>query len=228
MAGIHGAGARLRRTFHYPNDSDDEDNDPPSAMDEQEQDRLIAHLARQNALRNEQFARALLLLPLCALLAYARPLLRPSTAVFALLGTTSLLIAAFLVHRLQPTETGLFLVDAWARGSGAVRKGKMRQGSSSFFPSRVGLSAGALPGDIRGGDRSPLETYLPYMNLALVVLLMLMGLVRPDTRGGGFGWVSMGNLPALIYSIIITAKVVMAGVDPERELMGLRYDYKGA
>jgi hypothetical protein len=76
--------------------------------------------------------------------------------------------------------------------------------------------------------RSPLERTLPYLNLGLVVLLVLMGLVRGDERGGGFGWVSMGNVPGLVYSVAITAKIVMAGVDPEKELTGLKYGYKGA
>lgn len=76
--------------------------------------------------------------------------------------------------------------------------------------------------------RSPLEKILPYLNLGLVTLLILMGLVRGDERGGGFGWVSMGNIPGLVYSVVLTAKIVMAGVDPERDLGSLRYGYKGA
>jgi hypothetical protein len=76
--------------------------------------------------------------------------------------------------------------------------------------------------------RSPLEKTLPYLNLGLAVLLILMGLVRGDARGGGFGWVSMGNIPGLVYSVAITSKIVMAGVDPERDLANLKYGYKGA
>lgn len=76
--------------------------------------------------------------------------------------------------------------------------------------------------------RSPLEKTLPYLNFGLVALLILMGLVRGDERGGGFGWVSMGNIPGLVYSVVLTAKIVMAGVDPERDLGSLRYGYKGA
>jgi hypothetical protein len=35
-------------------------------------------------------------------------------------------------------------------------------------------------------------------------------------------------LPVIVYGVILAAKVVMGGVDPERELGGLRYRYKGA
>lgn len=76
--------------------------------------------------------------------------------------------------------------------------------------------------------RSPLERTLPYLNLGLAGLLILMGLVKGDERNGGFGWVSMANVPGLVYSVAITAKIVMAGVDPEKELAGLKYGYKGA
>jgi hypothetical protein len=38
----------------------------------------------------------------------------------------------------------------------------------------------------------------------------------------------LGALPGVVYASVIGAKVVMAGVDPERELRGLKYDYKGA
>jgi hypothetical protein len=40
--------------------------------------------------------------------------------------------------------------------------------------------------------------------------------------------VLLGALPGVVYAVVVGAKVVMAGVDPERELRGLRYSYKGA
>lgn len=65
------------------------------------------------------------------------------------------------------------------------------------------------------------------MNLGLCALLILMGMFTVD-KTASFVWVSAGNLPALVYSIILTAKISMAGVDPSRELSALKYDYKGA
>ena len=82
---------------------------------------------------------------------------------------------------------------------------------------------------------SPLEAWLPYLNVGLCVLVLLMGLV---TGGGGSNGGSSGGvglmkvylaaLPGVIYAATVVAKVVMAGVDPEGELGGLRYGYKGA
>jgi hypothetical protein len=42
------------------------------------------------------------------------------------------------------------------------------------------------------------------------------------------GLTGIGNLPGLIYLAVLGAKFVMASVDPERELGGLRYELKGA
>lgn len=39
----------------------------------------------------------------------------------------------------------------------------------------------------------------------------------------GFGW-----LPAGVYAVVLTAKWIMGSVDPESELGGLRYGFKGA
>ncbi|PTB40033.1 hypothetical protein M441DRAFT_58873 [Trichoderma asperellum CBS 433.97] len=223
------SSARLRRTFQYPNDSD---SDSPEAMDEQEQDNLIQTLASQNASQNETLARTLLALPLLSIVAYIRPLLNPATTSFAIFCITSLLATAFLLYRLPPAQTGIPIIDSWASG-GTGRAGAGGGPSGSSAASLIGglrsrNSLGGLLGRGVVDTRSPLEKTLPYLNLGLVALLILMGLVRGDERGGGFGWVSMGNIPGLVYSVVITAKIVMAGVDPERDLGSLRYGYKGA
>lgn len=79
-----------------------------------------------------------------------------------------------------------------------------------------------------GCERSPLETYLPYLNGGLVVVLALMGLVTGRGAGGGFAWIGRGNLPGIVYGVVLVAKVVMGSVDPERELSPLKYEYRGA
>lgn len=207
-----------------------------------EQDHLIHTLAAQNASQNESLARILLALPLLSTIAYIRPLFNPTTTSFALFCITSLLATAFLLHRLPPTETGIDILDAWASG-GKIRAGGGAASTSATTTTRLRLrnplgGGGGGRGNGAAGlgvlgrglidTRSPLEKTLPYLNLGLAILLIFMGLVRGDERGGGFGWVSMGNVPGLVYSVAITAKMVMAGVDPERDLAGLKYGYKGA
>jgi len=63
------------------------------------------------------------------------------------------------------------------------------------------------------------------MNMGLCVLLGILGVVfkgRSDIWAG-FGWV-----PGVIWVTVLIAKGVMGSVDPEAELEGLRYEFKGA
>ncbi|KAM4060627.1 hypothetical protein HRG_001823 [Hirsutella rhossiliensis] len=201
--------ARLRRTFHYPDDSDSDSQ--PDAIDEQEQEDVIARLAAENTARNARFRRLLVALPLLAALPYLPLLVRPRVSLLALLALTSLSATAYLLHRLPPHLTGIAPLDAWTR----------------VAPSRDARAALRPRPPLPTAHGSPLETYLPYLNAGLAAVLVLMGMLTG--RGtGSFGWVGVGNLPAIVYSVVLAAKIVMASVDPERELSALKYDYKGA
>lgn len=109
-----------------------------------------------------------------------------------------------MLRRMPPTVTGIAPLDAWS-GTG-------------------GAAGGA-------GGRSPLDTHLPYLNGGLAVMLGLMGVVaarKAGADGGLMGWPAMGYLPGLVYGTVLAAKMMMASVDPEKALSGLRYGYKGA
>lgn len=69
-------------------------------------------------------------------------------------------------------------------------------------------------------------TYLPYLNLGLSAVLILLGWVIG--RKGIHVWAGFTWLPALNYGVLLLAKVVMGSVDPERELGALKYEFKGA
>lgn len=45
---------------------------------------------------------------------------------------------------------------------------------------------------------------------------------------GGLLFVGMGYLPGVVYGASLLAKAMMASVDPEKELSGLKYGYRGA
>lgn len=201
-----------------------------------------------------------------------------------MLGLTSLSATALLLFRLPITETGLPLLDAWAR-SGHDNNNKsspLPPRDDSFYDgggggggdddddnamaSGSGFGAGA-DADARGPTsglgalnqmrqrrrrtnsltyevpKTPLERYLPYLNIGLCVILVLSGFSAGQGGGGGgggeegeggyhhqiqSGWLGLGNLPAIVYGVVIIAKVVMASVDPERELTALKYEFKGA
>ncbi|KAI0385325.1 hypothetical protein F5Y04DRAFT_245560 [Hypomontagnella monticulosa] len=233
---MNDATSRLRRTFAYrtddappsPTSSDDE-----PALDEQEQETLIASLAAQNDARNAQFRLLLLCLPAVSALPYLLALVSPNRGggrLEALLSLTSLGATAWTLWALPPGVTGVKALDAWIAGSDGSKgekDTKQRRGDANR--------------DIRTAPfwaeehlRSPLEKYLPYLNAGLCAVLVLAGFIsktagsqegRWDQR---WGHVALSNLPAIVYGVVLAAKMVMGGVDPERELSALRYEYKGA
>lgn len=143
----------------------------------------------------------------------------PSTAIVSLLGISSLAATAFLVHQQTPTKTGIRVLDAW---SGADIKGKGREVAPAF---RLSDWSGA------GGRPPPLEQYLPFLNMGLCAMLLLsLFLPRGASSAATLGtpYQLLGSLPAAVYGVVLLSKVTMAGVDPERELNRLRYEYKGA
>ncbi|TQV91704.1 hypothetical protein IF1G_09770 [Cordyceps javanica] len=208
--------ARLRRTFRYPSDDlaganfDSDSDSSPEAMDEQEQESYIQRLSDRNRAQNAQMVTLLLALPLLA----AVPYLLALPSLPACLALSSLGATAYLLRRLPPAVTGLYPVDAWVGTGGAA------------------------------GARGPLDQNLPYLNALLAILLAFWGaavayktsrfdggkgaVVPGKDVTGALAWPVMCNLPAGVYGVVLLAKIVMAGVDPERELSGLRYDYKGA
>ncbi|CAN8103412.1 unnamed protein product [Discula destructiva] len=242
--------ARLRRTFHYPTDDSSSSNGggTPEVLDEEEQEDLIKALAEQNASTNQQYQILLLALPILSSIPYILALFRPSTLLVALLGLTSLSSTVFLLFSLPITETGIPFLDAWARSGSKTSKDNDDDDTSA-----IASGSGTMPSGLGTLNqmrrrrrtnsvsfvvpKSPLEKHLPYLNVGLCVILILSGILA--NRVGGdeesrshhrhhFGWLGLGNLPAIVYGVVLIAKMVMASVDPERELQRLRYDYKGA
>ncbi|KAI1388853.1 uncharacterized protein F4822DRAFT_404169 [Hypoxylon trugodes] len=233
MNNITTASSRLRRTFAYPDDSpnprsnDSSDDEDAPALDEQEQDDLIATLAQQNAARNAQFRLFLLCLPAVSTLPYLTALVFPSDAsgrLIALLGLTSLAATAWTLWSLPPGVSGIRILDAWVGGSGSSNDSKHGAGGR-----RGGQDINNSPFWAQEQTHSPFEKYLPYLNLGLCGVLVLTGFIsKSPTSQGHWGHVGLSNLPAIVYAVVLVAKAVMGGVDPEKELSALRYEYKGA
>ncbi|KAF4123744.1 hypothetical protein GMORB2_6445 [Geosmithia morbida] len=215
--------ARLRRTFRYPADESDDDSQP-EAMDEEEQEDFIRRLAIENTSQNALFARVLTVVPILSSIPYIPSLFRPATTLLSLLSITCLLSTALLTYRLPYTLTGMPVLDdrrASGHHSKNKNKDKIKMGGGGG-----GRTVGAGAGD------SPLDRYLPYLNGALAILLILVGLVVPRSSAAAaaslHSAVVASCLPALIYGVVVVAKVVMAGVDPEEQLSSLKYQYRGA
>ncbi|KAI2471794.1 hypothetical protein F4781DRAFT_385856 [Annulohypoxylon bovei var. microspora] len=229
--------SRLRRTFAYPTDSP-----PPSptsaalALDEQEQDDLISTLAQQNDARNAQFRILLLCLPAVSSLPYLFALLSPltqsasgagTTRSIALLSLTSLACTAWTLWVQAPGVTGIRVLDAWVGASGKDGAGTKARSRGARDDYGGGVASSPFWAEEHRG--SPLARYLPYLNLGLCAVLVLTGLLtRSGASQGHWGHVGLSNLPAIVYGVVLLAKIVMGGVDPEKELSALRYEYKGA
>lgn len=168
-----------------------------------EQEAFIASLAERNSQRNLQYRRLLLLVPLIASIPYLIALPRLPTPLLSTLALTSLASTAYLLHRLPPGSTGIAVLD--------------KLGPTTPPPGWI------VP--------SPLEMWLPYLNLGMGAVLVAAGLLAGAKGQGDDPWagvLGLGNLPALVYVVVLAAKMVMASVDPERELNSLKYQFKGA
>lgn len=174
-----------------------------------EQEKLIRTLEHDNTTRNKQFATALLALPLLSIVPYIPSLYSAHTTLLSLLSITSFLSTAYLLYTLPPGQTAIPFLDALNTRSSIKDQPSRRPFSQSFSV-----------------NEGPIRQYLPYLNLGLSGVLILLGMVvnrKTEELWWGFGW-----LPAGVYAVVLLAKWVMGSVDPERELGGLRYRFKGA
>ncbi|MCJ1255729.1 hypothetical protein MMC24_003546 [Lignoscripta atroalba] len=209
------ASTRLRKTFHYPADTSDED-DTPRELDEEEQEKLIAKMRRENDERNEQYMRIFLAIPLVSIISYAPALLtsRSLQAKFiCLLSITSHLSTAYIL---------LFIPNK------KLPPGDRRQQPKLFAP-----------------EPGPINKYLSSLNAGLSLLIAMSAITFRGRSGVHEGfWVlcllpgrklkifssiveSKIDQPTVVLSTIITARRVMLSVDVA-ELEGLKYGYKGA
>ncbi|KAH6977028.1 hypothetical protein BKA56DRAFT_587493 [Ilyonectria sp. MPI-CAGE-AT-0026] len=233
MDNVRSTTARLRRTFQYPIDEDSTDSQP-EALDEQEQEDLIESLAAENAARDAQFRRLLVAVPIVATIPYIPSLLRPSTTLLSLLSLTSLLSTAYLLHHLPPASSGITFLDAWARPKTPrpTRAPSVHDDDDDDDGDEVAYAPRGRPRRRRTSfsfvaRSSPLQIYLPYLNLGLGVMLILMSWVV-GRAGNTAVWTGMGYLPLFVYLVVLISKVVMSSVDPEKELTALKYEFKGA
>ena len=223
---------KLRKAFRYPTDGDSEDF-LPEAMDEQgtnsrlhsiinlslptdlprnppytdisqEQDNLIQTMQQQTIAQNKIYNNVFLGLPIVCVLPYLTTLFQSRTSLLSLLSITSLLSTAFLVYILPPGITSIQFLDAL---NAPPPKFTTRHPSPVHQP------------------HGPIETYLPYLNIMLSMILGLLGMVA---RGKEELWMGFAWLPGVVYAAVLGGKWVMGSVNPEVELGGLRYGFKGA
>ena len=220
---------------HFPPRSIVETRQNPTNNSKTEQETLITTLALQNTTRNKTTHRLLTAIPPLSSIPFLLALLLPPSStsttptpsrLLSLLGLTSLLATAYTLHALDTTETGLSFLDNYHHHTQTTPKPK-----PTVIPRKKRKDG--LLGSSAGKEKSPLTQHLPHLNTALAFLALITGLLErfrlSDTAASAaVSPVLLGALPGVVYGVVIGAKVVMAGVDPARELGGLRYGYKGA
>jgi hypothetical protein len=91
------ATTRLRKTFHYPSDSDSE----PDELDEEHQEKLIASFQAEDAQKNELYRNAFLSIHVISTLFFLYTFVVASTArqrLIALLSISSMISAAYILE----------------------------------------------------------------------------------------------------------------------------------
>jgi hypothetical protein len=175
-----------------------------------EQERLIQTLHEENTTRNTQYIHALFALSLVCIIPYTLTIVTAHTTLLSVLSTTSLVSTAYLLFILPPGVTAISFIDNLNAASlSASSRAQARSQVLRHF----------------GIDEGPIRQYLPYLNLGLCGILVLLGMVvgRKVELWWGFSW-----LPASVYAVVLVAKYVMGSVDPESELGSLKYGFKGA
>lgn len=152
-------------------------------------------------------------------------------ALLCLLSITSLGSSAYIMYFIP--------IDGSA--SASISTSTATSASSPSVASRLGLGlgSGSRSGSRRSGgrglpltiavDESPVHQYLPYLNAAIGVLLMLASWayhMRADVPEGL--WLFL-LLPGVMFAMGFMARRSMLEVQSGlKELQGMRYEYKGA
>ncbi|OAP60819.1 hypothetical protein AYL99_05821 [Fonsecaea erecta] len=211
------SSARLRKTFKYP--SEDDEDMSHEEMDEEEQEHLLQNLQASETSTNAIYTILFTGLPLLVTLPFMWYLSMSTSRAMAflcLLSITSLASSAYIMYMI-PTSTPLGSLSALTRTSTVTRQ---RQAHGTGV-SRTGF----LP----TSSDSPINQYLPYLNAFIDALLLVASLgyrSRNDVPEGL--WLFL-LLPGLIFAMVFITRRSMFEVHAGlAELEGMRYDYRGA
>ncbi|KIW13377.1 hypothetical protein PV08_08565 [Exophiala spinifera] len=233
---------RLRKAFKYP--SDDEGTDAShDEMDEQEQESLLKRLRASESSTNAQYTLIFTALPLIVTLPFAWYLFIATSRIMALLcllSITSLGSSAYIMSCMPVSSSSANTSSSGLGGSGQRRRlrppppppsvvfgtGTARgsQNEAAFSPFSSFSSFFAT-----SPDDGPVKQYLPYLNAATGVILLVAAMgyrARTDVPEGL--WLFL-VLPAVVFGMVVMARRNIGDIQVGlSELQGMRYEYKGA
>ncbi|KAG9199860.1 hypothetical protein G6514_007858 [Epicoccum nigrum] len=202
------AATRLRKTFHYPDSSDDEDT-VEAGMDLQDRETLLTNLQSHDTTSTRLYTHLLLILPTSIALLTLPGLLRTSMVVPSLLALVSLAASAYALYYLPlpPLNT---LSDRQAPGGGRAPSSRTNEQAERREVPWLSDQSQAL-----------LARYLIPANGVMCGVLALLELLRGREWREGM-MVGGGYLPGLVLSVVLWARRELRGVDMSGLQEGLR------
>lgn len=170
------ATTRLRRTFHYPHDSDSDD---PPDLDEEHQEALLTSLQTADEQTSALYRNLFLVLPTLTALAYVPTLFSATTAAQTFVALLSVVVPALAAYM-------LYCYPIKAPG---------RHGVKSLY-----VTSG------RGGVVKPMKRYLIVLGASLSAMLGLVGGVAWWEGKGPEEWsagVPSGELFFSIFGLFV-------------------------
>lgn len=218
------AATRLRKTFHYPDSSDDEDT-VEAGMDAQDQATLLTTLQTRDTSSTRLYTHLLLAFPAVIALATLPGLLSLSTFLPSLLALASLAASAYTLYYLPlpPRSAGIISEGQDAssgRGSGKG-KGKARMGGYGINTTPLTQRAERKEVPWLSDEvQDVLAKYVVVANGVVCGLLAVIELVKGRSWSEGM-MIGGGYVPGLVLTVMLWARRELRVVDMS-ELQQLR------
>ncbi|KAF1839224.1 hypothetical protein BDW02DRAFT_540106 [Decorospora gaudefroyi] len=213
---------RLRKTFKYPSESDDE-NAVEAGMDEQDRAALLQTLSTHDTSTTHTYTLALLALPLLPTLLYVPRLFSLSTFFPSLVAIASLLASAYTLYFLPLPPTEMEPIDGvdmttTPKTDPSKGKGKPMRASYGIYaktPSWEKPSEREVRRPVPYVDQRTADVvgdYIVLVNRAVCGLLALFEVWLARDWSEGF-MVGGGYLPGLICMVVLWARTELRIID---------------
>ncbi|KAH4259003.1 hypothetical protein HBI04_106550 [Parastagonospora nodorum] len=195
------AATRLRKTFQYPSESDDEDA-VEQGMDEQDQDHLISTLSARDTSTTRIYTLLLSALPLAPALLHIPLLLSISTVMPSLAAIASFLASAYTLYFLPLAPQKISILNS---ADLKANKGK-RGGYQAAQVERRAVPY--VPDEVA----EMLAKYMVPANAGLCVLMAVAEFFSGHEWSEGLA-VGGGFLPGFVLSVVLWARRELRVVD---------------
>ncbi|KAJ4357899.1 uncharacterized protein N0V89_002476 [Didymosphaeria variabile] len=208
------AATRLRRTFQYPSESDDEDA-VEAGMDEQDQADLLTNLTTHDTRTTSTYTHLLLVLPFLPIALYIPLLFRFSTLPATALAILSFLASAYILYFLPLPPLRISVSHVLDLQSSKPQ--------SRSNPTETKAQTRSMP-YISDSTAELVAQWIVVANGSLCAVLAIAEVLQDRPWGEGMT-VGGGYLPGLVLAVVLFARRELRAVDMT-ELERLMYSSK--